>query len=65
MVCAYVRAIMHSLALVHHRYIHTHNHGTCISKIYETAFILRLIDNAGDGGLEVKIYYIQNMAFLS
>ena len=34
MVCARVRAIMHSLALVHHRYVHAHNHG--ISKMYES-----------------------------
>ena len=38
MVCALTRAIMHSLTLVHHRYVHAHNHG--ISKTYETAFIL-------------------------
>ena len=27
MVCARVRAIMHSLTLVHYRYVHVHNHG--------------------------------------
>ena len=32
MVCARVRAIMHSLTLVHYRYVHVHNHG--ISKTY-------------------------------
>ena len=33
MVCARVRAIMHSLTLVHYRYVHVHNHG--ISKTYK------------------------------
>ena len=34
MVCARLRAIMHSLTLVHYRYVHVHNHG--ISKTYTT-----------------------------
>ena len=34
MVCARVRAIMHSLTLVHYRYVHVHNHGN--SKTYPT-----------------------------
>ena len=38
MVCARVRAIMHSLTLVHYRYVHVHNHG--ISKTY---FIVKTI----------------------
>ena len=32
MVCARVRAIMHSLTLVHYRYVHAHNHA--ITKTY-------------------------------
>ena len=32
MACARVRAIMHSLTLVHYRYVHAHNHA--ITKIY-------------------------------
>ena len=38
MVCARVRAIMHSLTLVLYRYVHVHNHG--ISKTY---FIVKTI----------------------
>ena len=42
MVCARVRAIMHSLTLVHYRYVHVHNHG--ISKTYK-AFVSKIVYN--------------------
>ena len=40
MVCARVRAKMHSLTLVHYRYVHVHNHG--ISKTYPIDLLLSL-----------------------
>ena len=41
MVCARVRAIMHSLTLVHYRYVHVHNHG--ISKTYPIDLLLAFV----------------------
>ena len=41
MVCARVRAIMHSLTLVHYRNVHVHNHG--ISKTNPIDLLLAFV----------------------
>ena len=41
MVCARVRAIMHSLTLMHYRYVHVHNHA--ITKTYPIDLLLAFV----------------------
>ena len=61
MICARVCAKMHSLTLVHHRYVHAHNNG--ISSFYSLSLDPKV--HAGEGGtnLQYSKYGLSELVF--